>query len=158
MHGDRTRVGSVEFHPDGRDLLTAGMDGTARIWPLPTDERAADVVFLHAQVLSGRKIDETGGEVPLRAGALADAWSRLRSRGPDPGHPVAPPASRTRVAWHRREAHRLERARQGPAAAWHLERLLELQPDDPALAARLAAARRMADDGTGGGGRGTPLR
>ena len=142
VHRDRTRVGSVAFRPDGRALLTAGMDGTARVWRLPRDDRPSDVLVLHAQVLAGRRIDQTGGEVPLGAAELSEAWDRLRES--DPAGRPAP--SRSRVAWHRREAHRLELARQGTAAAWHLKRLLEMEPNDPSLAARLAAAHEMAAD------------
>ena len=139
VHRDRTRVGSVAFRPDGRGLLTAGMDGTARVWRLPRDDRPPDVLVLHAQVLSGRRIDQTGGEVPLGAAELSEAWDRLRELGPR-----RPPGPRSRVAWHRREAHRLELARQGAAAAWHLKRLLEMEPNDPS--AGRPPRRRAADD------------
>src|SRR5207244_1321882 len=39
--------------------------------------------------------------------------------------------------WHRQEAERLEAAGQWPAAAWHLERLIDLQPLDASLRFRL---------------------
>lgn len=145
-HRDRTRVGVVAFRPDGLGLLTAGMDGTARVWSLPRDDRPSDVLVLHSQVLAGRRIDQTGGEIPLRASELSDAWARLR--GTEPVGRTSP--SRSRTAWHRREAHRLELARQGVAAAWHLERLLELSPNDRTLTARLAAARALPTDSPGG--------
>ncbi len=79
IHRDRTRVGSVAFHPDGQGLLTAGMDGTARVWSLPRDDRSSDVLVLQAQVLAGRRIDQTGGEVPLEPAKLSQAWARLRA-------------------------------------------------------------------------------
>ena len=50
------------------------------------------------------------------------------------------------AGWHRREARRLEASRQGSAAAWHLNRVAELQPHDPSIAVNLAAAYESAAD------------
>jgi hypothetical protein len=146
LHRDRTPVGSVAFGPDGRRLLTAGLDGVARVWELRRDDRPAEVLLLEAHVLAGRRLYQsgavyhTGAELPLGAAELAEAWERLRPW--DAAGRAAGP--RRRIAWHRREARRLELARQGAAAAWHLARLLELTPGDAELADRLAAARAMA--------------
>jgi WD40 repeat protein len=130
VHRDRTRVGSVDFQPDGRGLLSAGMDGTARIWSLPRDDRSSDVLVLQAQVLAGRRIDQTGGEVPLETAKLSQAWTRLRSiEGSDQASDArARSRTRSRIAWHRREARRLELDHQPTAAAWHLNRLKSWNP------------------------------
>ena len=93
------------------------------IWDLPRDDRPAEVVVLHAQVLAGRRIDQTGGEVPLgTATNLLQAWARLRQFERQRFR-MAVARTRSRLAWHRREARRLELSRQGTAAAWHLKRL-----------------------------------
>ena len=129
LHRDRTEVGSVSFQPDGRGLLTAGMDGTARVWDLPGDERPSEVLVLQAQVLSGRRIDQTGGEVPLGPENLLQAWSQLRGFGNTDAEALTVARKKSEIAWHRREARRLEVSGQGTAAAWHLNRLVELEPE-----------------------------
>ena len=145
LHRDRTGVGSVAFQPEGRGLLTASMDGTARVWDLPRDDRPPDVLVLHAQVLAGRRIDQTGGEVPLGTDRLLRDWARLREFDGD-RTAMARVRARSRMAWHRREARRLELSRQGTAAAWHLKRLDELDPKDASLAAPLVAAYEISGE------------
>jgi hypothetical protein len=124
----------------------------ARVWDLALDDRPADVLRQEAQMLAGRRLYQagavyhTGAEIPMDAADLAEAWRRLRD-GDAAGRPAGSrPSSRWRISWHRREARRLELARQGPAAAWHLARLLELTPGDATIADRLAAARAMSKD------------
>jgi hypothetical protein len=151
-HRDRTPVASVAFSPDGRRLLTAGLDGMARAWELTRDDRPAEVLLLEAHVLAGRQLYQsgavyhTGAELPLDAAELSAAWGRLRASDAAGRAAGAGPPPWRRIAWHRREARRLEMTRQGAAAAWHLARLLELTPGDAELADRLAAARAMAGD------------
>jgi hypothetical protein len=131
------------------------MDGMARVWDLPRDDRPAEVLLLEAQVLAGRRLYQagsvyhTGAEIPLDAAELADAWRRLRAWDAAARPAGSRPSPRSRISWHRREARRLERSRRGAAAAWHLARLLELTPGDATIAARLAAARAMAGDREG---------
>ncbi len=157
LHHERAGVGSVAFSPDGRRLLTAGMDGMARVWDLTHDDRPAGVLRLQAQVLAGRRLYQagaayhTGAEIPLNAAELSNVWRQLRDLDPTgrPGGAGPQSSPRWRISWHRREARRLETAREGAAAAWHLARLLELLPGDPSIAARLAAARRMSGDRPG---------
>jgi hypothetical protein len=144
IHRDRTRVGSVAFQPDGRGLLTAGMDGIARIWSLPLDDRSSDVLVLRAQVLAGRRIDQTGGEVPLEHAKLSQAWTHLRAieGASQTDEARARSRLRSRIAWHRREARRLELGHHPTSAAWHLDRLADLESGETALAAPAGPAAR----------------
>ncbi len=128
LHRARIAVGTVAFQPEGRGLLTASMDGTARIWDLPRDDRAPDVLVLHAQVLSGRRIDQTGGAVPLGSAGLLRDWALLREFAGDDRTARDRARARSRIDWHRREARRLEVLKQGTAAAWHLNRLQVMDP------------------------------
>jgi WD40 repeat protein/serine/threonine protein kinase len=66
---------------DGRRLATVN-GNRARVWDLSPDGRpVADLVLL-ADLLSGHRIDATGGYVPLGAGELCETWQKLRSRYP----------------------------------------------------------------------------
>ncbi len=98
------------------------------------------------QVLAGRRIDQTGGEVPLGTAKLSSDWARLAQFESDDRTAMARGRARSRIAWHRREASRLELSRQGTAAAWHLNRLEELDPKDTFLAARLVAVYEMSGE------------
>jgi WD40 repeat protein len=77
-HRRGSKVGLVAFRPDGLRLLTAGSDGIAKVWDLAPDDRPSDLLILNAQVLAGRRIDQTSGEVPLGASELSGAWDQLR--------------------------------------------------------------------------------
>ena len=69
-----------------------------------------------------------------------------RLRRDKPGQPRLGIEARSLAEWHRREARRLRAGRQGAAAAWHLDRLAEMQPEDASIAVELAAAYEMAAD------------
>jgi WD40 repeat protein/tRNA A-37 threonylcarbamoyl transferase component Bud32 len=79
-HHDQSRVNFASFRPDGRAILTSGLDGTARIWDLLHEDRPVDALILEAQVRAGRRIDETGGEVPLSSDELLSVWRRLHDK------------------------------------------------------------------------------
>jgi WD40 repeat protein/predicted Ser/Thr protein kinase len=73
------RILSITFSPDGARLLTGDVDGNIRIWDLPPDDRPQSDPQLAAMLLSGQKIDQTGGLVPLEPDELVDTWRALRS-------------------------------------------------------------------------------
>ena len=91
----RSRVNFACFRPDGRAILTSGLDGTARIWDLPHEDRPVDALILEAQVRAGRRIDQTGGEVPLSSDELLSVWRRLHDKEATPAvteRPAGPSA------------------------------------------------------------------
>lgn len=135
----------VTFGGNGETLFTASLDGTSRVWdaltgepltpPLPawtgepwrddlrSDPRpAADLVAL-AQVLTGQRIDESGGREQLSASRLVSQWSELHSKNPADFLPQGSAAD-----WHRSQAEQCEVSDHWYAAAWHLGRLAELTP------------------------------
>jgi eukaryotic-like serine/threonine-protein kinase len=90
-HHDQSRVNFARFRPDGRAILTSSLDGTARIWDLPHEDRPVDALILEAQARSGRRIDLTGGEVPLSSDELLSVWRRLHDQEATPPVIERPP-------------------------------------------------------------------
>ena len=143
-HQNQTTVGFVKFRPDGRAILTSGLDGTARLWNVALDDRTTDALISEAHVRVGKRIDQTGGEVPLSDQELTGAWAQLHDG--IPAELISRRSSRSLEGWHRREARRLRASHQGAAAAWHLNRLAEIEPNDETITRRLAAAYEMSAD------------
>jgi tetratricopeptide (TPR) repeat protein len=86
------------------------------VWELPRDDRpVADLVRL-AEVVAGRRIDDTGSLVPLGGESLGKA-----ARQQYPQDFAVP--TQDGCAWHLRQAEDCEQAGQRPAALWHLDRL-----------------------------------
>jgi WD40 repeat protein len=123
------------FSPDGNGLLTASWDKNARIWPLPPNASSARDLELAAQLLTGSRIDATGGRVPLEPESLLALWRELRTRTPSL---FDLPQSQIQE-WHRQQAERSEEARQWSAAKFHLDYLLVTQPVDAELIRRSQA-------------------
>ncbi|HJZ93062.1 MAG TPA: WD40 repeat domain-containing protein, partial [Gemmataceae bacterium] len=99
------------FSPDGKRLVTASFDKTARVWDVSADDRpATDLVGL-GQLLSGHRVDEAGGLIPLTIDELSDLWTRLRAAYPA-DFTVTPPAARV---W--RESEIREAMKEGNVAA-----------------------------------------
>src|SRR5207237_979706 len=87
-----------------------------RGWDLSSDGRPVEHLLRLAQWLSGQRIDETGGMVPLDTDALKTLWLQLRAEQPNDLAPL--PAAR--LSWHRQAADECERAGDWYAAAAHL--------------------------------------
>jgi WD40 repeat protein/tetratricopeptide (TPR) repeat protein/tRNA A-37 threonylcarbamoyl transferase component Bud32 len=118
-------VMSAAFSPDGRRVVTGCRDGRGRVWevaqgPLPP---AHDLTRL-AELLAKRRLDPSGGLVPLESEELHRAWQDLRPRCPELFDTSAPEVS----AWHRRQAWDCVRDRDWHGAAGHLDALLAAGP------------------------------
>jgi hypothetical protein len=75
---------------DGRWVVTASSDDTARVWNVaPGDDvepegiGAARLKAL-AQLLAARQVDATGAVVPLDASELFAAWNAVANARPSP--------------------------------------------------------------------------
>ena len=77
-----------------------------------------------AQLLSGSRLDGTGGWTSLKFEELAPAWERLSRKYPGLFRDSAVDC----LAWHRLEAEAAQGARDWPAAAFHWQRLRTAQP------------------------------
>jgi WD40 repeat protein/serine/threonine protein kinase/tetratricopeptide (TPR) repeat protein len=130
-------VREVRFEPKGRHLLTTGSRGTIWSWDLPTtDSSAADLVRF-AQVLSGSRIDEHRGPMPLELSELNALWTDLRRTRDDLFHVSAEHVT----DWHRQIADECARGKHWSAALWHLDRLVEQEPDNWLYHARRGKAQ-----------------
>ena len=121
----------ASFGADNRRAMTAGRNAL-QVWNLMPDNRPASDLILLAQVLSGHRIDATGGVVPLDAGVLHTTWQALRSKYVE----TFTPSAREILAWHRREAEDCEVLAEWTAAIWHLERLIEAGPTQTSFRVR----------------------
>jgi WD40 repeat protein len=68
----------VAFDAQGLRLVSASLDGTARVWDLAPDPRPLEELQRLAEVLAGRRIDETGGVVDLTTDELRARWEALQ--------------------------------------------------------------------------------
>jgi WD40 repeat protein/serine/threonine protein kinase len=136
-------VGAVAFEARGQTLLTIESGRWVRRWPLPAPPQGEPRRFvLWTQVLTGMRLDKQGAAHPLDGAAWAEVRGQLAVLG-GPPEQGAPSAEQVR-SWHHREADASLAARQWFAARWHLDHLLALEPQDPALYGRrgeLAAAQ-----------------
>ncbi len=119
-------VRHVHFSPDGRNLLTTGPSGAVWSWDLPTTGCAIDDLVRLAQLLSGSRIDEHRGIMPLAPGELKELWTTLRQTRSDFFHF----SDEHVTAWHRQTAEECARGRHWNAALWHLDKLVEREPDN----------------------------
>ena len=85
-----------------------------------------------AQLLSGSRLDGTGGWTSLKFEELAPAWERLSRKYPGLFRDSAVDG----LAWHRLEAEAAQGARDWPAAAFHWQRLRAAQPTNREFAER----------------------
>src|SRR5262249_53054199 len=64
---------------DGRRVLVKSGEAVSA-WDVSPDPRPVDELRAWAELLSGRRIDESGSLVPLTAAQLAAAWDALRPK------------------------------------------------------------------------------
>jgi WD40 repeat protein/serine/threonine protein kinase/Flp pilus assembly protein TadD len=121
-----------------------------RVLDLSPTQRPADELVMLSQLLSGHRLDDTGGYVALDATQQVEIWRDIRDRY----YPSDKDAYRTAsLAWHRQEAgeiegNRLQRIIARPLTRWeeymtggrqstlqvqdelffHLNRLIEMEP------------------------------
>jgi WD40 repeat protein len=151
------------FNREGSLLLTENVGGRGQVWDLSTGEpltpllgikydrkaqnlskgdlqralgRTQDLLWL-AELLSGTRIDETGGFRPLDQYALMERWSALKRHIPA----LFIDSPMTVLQWHQRQASSSEQAWNWWSASFHLRLLVAAYPGDLPLVQRLAYAR-----------------
>jgi hypothetical protein len=125
------------FNASGSRLATLSRAGRAFLWNLaPESQGVAELVRL-GQLMNSRQIDSTGGALPVDTEALKDLWRQVRSAS---AGTLDTPVE-TIAAWHEQEAGECEASHHWFGAVFHLRRLLELNPLNPEVSARLAVAQ-----------------
>jgi WD40 repeat protein/predicted Ser/Thr protein kinase len=85
-----------------------------------------------AQLLSGSRLDGSGGWISLKFEELAPAWERLSGKY----HGLFRDSAVDGLAWHRLEAEAAQGARDWPSALFHWQRLRAAQPANLEFAER----------------------
>ena len=128
---------SVEFTPDGATLLFGSPNGSTSFFRFRPVVWSADSWRRLAVCLNGVKLDERGLRLMMAPRELAETFVGLQAAQPADFAWNADPAD-----WHQHSAAVAELQGAWFTAAFHLQRLLALTPDDAALQARLAAAKQ----------------
>ena len=77
-HGETVR--HAEFSPDGKLAVTASADNTARLWNVAPDNTAVKEWTRRSQLLSARRIDETGAVVNIDTTQFLKLWNEGNSQ------------------------------------------------------------------------------
>jgi WD40 repeat protein/serine/threonine protein kinase/tetratricopeptide (TPR) repeat protein len=138
------------FTPEGNRLLLRHFHLPAQVLELSPTQKATEELLLLSEVLSGHRIDDTGGYVALDGTQQVEMWRAIRDRYYPPDKDAY---HATDLDWHRQEAgviegHRLQRTIARPLSRWeeymtggrvstlqvqdellfHLDRLIEMEP------------------------------
>jgi tetratricopeptide (TPR) repeat protein len=111
----------ARFSTDGSQVVIASWSGV-QLWDLRADARPVEDLVSLAGLLSGERIDATGGAVPLPLDDLDKTWKALRSKYPEE-FTTSPPAV---LAWRGQAATECEAAGEWSAALVYLKELLAL--------------------------------
>jgi WD40 repeat protein/tetratricopeptide (TPR) repeat protein len=123
---------------DSRRLVTGGADGRLRVWDLAPDNHPVKDLPRLARLFTGQGLDAAGALQTLPAADWRLLWQALRRRYPDTFAPASP---RARLVWHSSVASDSETRKDWFAAAFHLDRVIALAPNEAGPYVRRARAR-----------------
>jgi len=129
------RLSDAKFLADGRSIFTSDVQGRSWVWKLPVEERPLVDLRLIARVLT----ENSHGQLAPGTEPLPLLLQKLRAKYPREFRVSAAEME----AWHESVARDCETEKQWFAAAFHMQRLLELRPGDAALSDRLEHARQQ---------------
>ncbi|HEY7120611.1 MAG TPA: protein kinase [Tepidisphaeraceae bacterium] len=75
-------ITQMAFGSDSRRVLTIGEDRRLRVWNIAPDPRPVEDLRKLAKLLSGRSLDQSGGEMPLRPDEFNALWRELATKYP----------------------------------------------------------------------------
>jgi WD40 repeat protein len=137
--GGDYRHAQLEFNRAG-DMLAVVAGDRTQLWPLPKDTRPIGDLTMIAELLAGRTLGASGAFEEQSAEAAMHSWQILREKYPAT-FAAAPVQMRE---WHECAAAASEKAQNWFAASFHLDRLAQDNPNDPAVRLRRASARNRA--------------
>jgi tetratricopeptide (TPR) repeat protein len=133
LKGHMGRVTSVAFSPDGSRVSAEDTLGIWKTWDTAT---GGELQPLPVPAANNRQI-LVSPDRRFRAIADGDVVHLVDTQPSDERRAELQAFWRDDPAWHEEQFLQAEAARDWFAAAFHVQRLLILKPDDPALAARL---------------------
>jgi WD40 repeat protein/serine/threonine protein kinase/tetratricopeptide (TPR) repeat protein len=156
----RWSVNSAQFSPDGKRILTAADDGTARVWDVaPSQENHPAWLPQLAEAISGQTLNKQGLLEPTRLDC-ADIINRLRqelNREPDKDDWVvwgrwflADPSSRTISPFSKQTVPQYIEDRITEKTADSLDEAERLAGDNVPMLGRIAEARSTLEQATRG--------
>ena len=120
---------SVAFDPTGRLLLTASADHMARLWEAPAPvEGNVDRLVSWVALSTGQQLSGENTFQVLDGRTWEELHQELEKQGGPPR--TATDGGRFGFGWHQRLAAENLEAGHWFAARWHLDRLIEVQPDN----------------------------
>jgi hypothetical protein len=131
--------------PDGLRLVTACEDGAAHVWDFSKDppDRTGSATLLG--LLTGHRLEETGGLVPMDLGQIQQAWNSVQKNLPDQVRPNPKLAS----VWRRGEMLQAWNAADWYASQVHLTHLMQEEPKEPRWVKMRAEARARLEEWNG---------
>ncbi|MDB6032921.1 MAG: Serine/threonine protein kinase with repeat [Verrucomicrobiales bacterium] len=129
------RVLDASFYKNGTAIRTQTDSGAQFLWDLLPDQRSISAVCAMAEFLSGSTASSTNSVIAQQRDML-DRLFQVKDAGG-----LGIPERTDSFLWHERQAEAAERGNQPFAAQFHLNLFLQMQPDNPVLYRRRAAAK-----------------
>jgi WD40 repeat protein len=121
----------MSFSPRG-DCIAAFFEDSVHFFPLPREQRSVEELMLLAELLSGRKIENSGNYADWSPKAAMRTWQTLRSKRPEN---FLVPAADVR-AWREQIVAKAEREARWSAAVFHLDQLRKDYPAEESFGVR----------------------
>jgi WD40 repeat protein len=128
------------FLANGSQIITFDQQGHARLWQLSVDQRPAKDLSKLSRLLSGDMVASSTDSARQKPELLMKVWRDLKAKYPSEFH-TSPEEI---IAWHESIFRDSEYAGDWKSAAFHLKRLMVIDPDDKTLSTEYLLAEGRA--------------